>query len=106
MLGEKALLKRLSPQLKHASILFLIVWIFFGLTINKSDLKAYSLQYAGVEAIVEYKTFQLGFSKVPNLKPKGDVFQYEGKTLAAKQPGQFVLGGFTILPIIKLWNYF
>ncbi len=46
----------------------------------------------GVDALVRYHTFTLGHSAYPLLIPLGDVFHVGDKTLAAKQPGQFVFG--------------
>ncbi len=73
-------------------LLFLFVWLVYGLTVNSRNLEAFGLQQMGVEAIVERGVFYLEGSKVPQLQPLGDVFVYEGHKYAAKQPGQFMTG--------------
>lgn len=73
-------------------LLFLLVWLSYGLTINSRNLEAFSLQQMGAEAIVERGAFYLEGSKSRQLQPRGDVFNYEGHKYAAKQPGQFMAG--------------
>lgn len=73
-------------------LLFLSVWLAYGLTINSRNLEAFALQQMGVESIVERGTFYLEGSGAPQLQPRGDVFDYEGHVYAAKQPGQFMTG--------------
>lgn len=73
-------------------LLFLSVWLVYGLTINSRNLEAFNLQQMGVEAIVERGTFYVEGSKSPKLQPLGDVFVYQGHKYAAKQPGQFMTG--------------
>jgi hypothetical protein len=73
-------------------LLFLSVWLVYGLTINSRNLEAFTLQQMGVEAIVERGTFYVEGSRSPQLQPLGDVFVYEGHKYAAKQPGQFMTG--------------
>lgn len=80
-------------------VLFLLFWLVFGLTTSVHDLRAYTLQQMGVDAIVTHGRFDLGHSAHPLLQPHGDTFVHEGRTLAAKQPGQFVVGAlpYTVL---------
>jgi len=73
-------------------LLFLCMWLTYGLTINSHNLEGFGLQQMGVEAIVERGHFYLEGSKVPQLQPLGDVFLYGGHKYAAKQPGQFMTG--------------
>lgn len=73
-------------------LLFLVLWLTYGLTINSDNLGAFNLQQIGVEAIVERGQFALEGSSAPQLQPLGDVFIYEGRKYAAKQPGQFMAG--------------
>lgn len=73
-------------------LLFLFVWLVYGLTINSRNLEAFGLQQMGVEAIVERGHFYLEGSRAPQLQPLGDVFVYKGHKYAAKQPGQFMTG--------------
>jgi hypothetical protein len=81
--------------------LFLFVWSVCGFVINSTNLAAFNLQQAGVEAMVERKQFSLEGSATPQLqikvyydgdKPFGDTFMYNGRQYAAKQPGQFMAG--------------
>lgn len=83
------------PDLKKYRLeilLFLFVWLVYGLTINSRNLEAFNLQQMGVEAIVERGTFYVEGSRSPQLQPLGDVFDYRGHKYAAKQPGQFMTG--------------
>ncbi|MBD0373307.1 MAG: hypothetical protein ICV60_20890 [Pyrinomonadaceae bacterium] len=73
-------------------LLFLSVWLVYGLTINSRNLESFNLQQMGVEAIVERGTFHVEGSRSPKLQPLGDVFDYKGHKYAAKQPGQFMAG--------------
>jgi hypothetical protein len=73
-------------------LLFLSVWLVYGLTINSRNLEAFNLQQMGGEAIVERGTFYIEGSRAPQLQPRGDVFNYQGHKYAAKQPGQFMTG--------------
>jgi hypothetical protein len=73
-------------------VVFLLFWLAFGMITNVNNLRSYTLQQAGVDAIVAHGTFTLGHSRQPRLKPAGDTFTLNGRILAAKQPGQFVFG--------------
>lgn len=80
----------------HATIPLIAIavlsFLIYGIFINSADLEEYTLQHAGVEAVAERGTFELGLSKTPLLRNPGDVFVLAGKLYAAKQPGQFVIG--------------
>jgi hypothetical protein len=71
---------------------FALFWVVCGITTNVRNGREYNLQQMGVEAIVVHHTFAVGLSSLPILQPRGDVFSFGGKTLAAKQPGQFFWG--------------
>ena len=75
-------------------LLFLTLWLAYGLAINSGNLEAFTLQQAGVEAYVERGNFYLEGSQVPRLQiqPVVDAFLYEGHIYPAKQPGQFMAG--------------
>src|SRR5882672_6682520 len=73
-------------------VLFLFVWLTYGVAINSDNLVKFNLQQIGVDAIVERHQFYLEGSDVPELWPLGDVFLYQGHKYAAKQPGQFMAG--------------
>jgi hypothetical protein len=72
--------------------LFFFFWILFGATTCARNLRGYNLQQMGPDALVQYHTFTVGHSPMPELRPSGDVFTLNGQKLAAKQPGQFVWG--------------
>jgi hypothetical protein len=76
----------------RALLLFFSFWIVYGVTTNVRNGRQYNLQQMGVDAIVAHHTFAVGLSPLPILQPKGDVFLFRGRVLAAKQPGQFVWG--------------
>jgi hypothetical protein len=82
--------------------LALFLWIFYGLLVNGHDLKIYTLQHAGVEALVERGTYDLQGSQTPELQNPGDIIYYADRKLAAKQPGQFTLGAipYSVLRIL------
>jgi hypothetical protein len=71
---------------------FLLFWTIYGLTTNVRNGREYNLQQMGVDAIVVHHTFAVGLSPLPILQPRGDVFSFRGRMLAAKQPGQFFWG--------------
>jgi len=71
---------------------FFLFWTVYGVTTNVRNGREYNLQQMGVDAIVANHTFAVGLSHLPILQPRGDVFSYRGRTLAAKQPCQFVWG--------------
>jgi hypothetical protein len=94
----------------RAPLLFLLFWIVYGMTTNVRNGREYNLQQMGVDAIVVHHTFAVGLSHLPILQPRGDVFSYGGRILAAKQPGQFVWGAipYFVLHAIGItyeWNY-
>ncbi len=72
--------------------LLLLFWIVYGAATNVRNGREYNLQQMGVDAIVVHHTFAVGLSPLPILQPRGDVFSFGGRILAAKQPGQFVWG--------------
>jgi hypothetical protein len=90
--------KNFWQRISHVSItrievlLFLFLWLTYGVAINSDNLSKFNLQQIGVEAIVERHQFYLDGSKVPELQPLGDVFLFQGHKYAAKQPGQFIAG--------------
>lgn len=84
---------------KLTLLIFLLFWFVSGSAINLNNVRAYNLQQMGVDAIVAHGTFLLGNSSVPILKPMGDTFSTSLGTLAAKQPGQFMLGAIVYAPM-------
>lgn len=73
-------------------LLFLGCWLAFGALINARNMQDFNLQHIGIEAITERQQFWLEGSPTPQLQTRGDVFQYNNHTYAAKQPGQFMFG--------------
>jgi hypothetical protein len=73
-------------------LLFLSVWLLYGVLVQSKNQHDFGLQQMGVEAIVERGRFYLEGSPTPELQPLGDVFEYRGHLYAAKQPGQFMAG--------------
>jgi hypothetical protein len=98
MRGEDKKLRSFWRRIRGASfarvevLLFLFLWLGYGTAINSGNLLKFNLQQIGVEALVERHQFYLDGSSVPELWPGGDVFLYEGRKYAAKQPGQFMAG--------------
>jgi hypothetical protein len=85
-------LKFLSLFRKQEILLFISLWLVYGLLINSDNLQAFNLQQIGVEAIAERGHFYLEGSRTPQLQPLGDTFLHAGHKYAAKQPGQFMAG--------------
>ena len=85
-------------------LLFLVLWLTYGVAINSGNLDAFGLQQAGVEAYVERGHFYLEGSKVPRLQvqPVVDAFLYQGHIYPAKQPGQFMAGACAYFPLHAL----
>ncbi len=92
--------------------LFLCLWFTFGLAINSRNQFSFTLQQAGVEAIVERRQFSLEGSSTPQLqlhiyydgdKPISDAFIRDGRQYAAKQPGQSMLGAM-IYSVLRLFG--
>lgn len=85
-------------------LLFLSLWLAYGVAANSGNLEAFRLQQAGVEAYVERGHLYLEGSSVPELqvKPVVDAFLYEGHVYPAKQPGQFMAGALAYLPLHAL----
>jgi hypothetical protein len=75
-------------KLRH-TIFFLWIWLLLAAFIREGDLRAYGLQLAGAEALIERGALELGHSAVPELNPQGDVFAHKSSLHPAKQPGQF-----------------
>ena len=78
--------------MRLGALLFVLLWLAYGIAINSSNLLAFDLQQIGVEAMVERGHFYLEGSAAPQMQTKGDVFEYRGHNYAAKQPGQFMAG--------------
>lgn len=71
-------------------VLFLVLWLGYGLAINSRNLEDFGLQHSGVEAIVERRQF--GVENLSSWPVNGDVFGYNGHTYTNKQPGQAMVG--------------
>ena len=85
-------------------LLFLSLWLAYGVAVNSGNLEAFGLQQAGVEAYVERRTLYLEGSRVERLqvRPVVDAFLYDGHVYPAKQPGQFMAGALAYFPLRAL----
>ncbi|HEX8353432.1 MAG TPA: hypothetical protein VF611_11060, partial [Pyrinomonadaceae bacterium] len=94
-----------GPRLPRTEwLLFLSLWLAYGVAVNSGNLEAFGLQQAGVEAYVERRTLYLEGSSVPALqvRPVVDAFLYGGHVYPAKQPGQFMAGALAYFPLHAL----
>lgn len=87
--------------LRLECLLFLSLWLAYGVAVNSGNLEAFTLQQAGVEAYVERGHFYLEGSRVAafQFKPVVDAFLYDGHVYPAKQPGQFMAGALAYAPL-------
>src|ERR1041384_782308 len=85
---------RTSEMRRLEWLLFLTLWLGYGVLINSENLVRFGLQQVGVEAYVERHHFYLEGSTVPELhvEPVVDAFLQNGHIYPAKQPGQFMFG--------------
>ena len=85
-------------------LLFLSLWLTYGVAVNSGNLEAFTLQQAAVEAYVERGHFYLEGSRVAafQIKPVVDAFLYDGHVYPAKQPGQFMAGALAYAPLRAL----
>lgn len=92
--GKKITLKASHFQVlnKGHIALFFFIWLCLGITMDRRDLNGFTLQQAGIDAIVTHGTFTLGHSELKILKPRGDTFRGKRGIMPAKQPGQFATG--------------
>ncbi|MGE5140921.1 MAG: hypothetical protein ACM3JD_15755, partial [Rudaea sp.] len=85
-------LRNTTLLIRPGLLLFLTVWLVYGLVVNSDNLKQFNLQQMGVDPIDERAAYYVEVSSTPQLQPRGDVFKYDGHVYAAKQPGQFMSG--------------
>jgi hypothetical protein len=83
---------RAVSMIRLEVLLFLLLWFAYGAAINSGNQFGFNLPHIAVEALVERHQFYLEGSRVPQLQPYGDVFQYQGHKYAAKQPGEAMAG--------------
>jgi len=88
-------------KISDAALLFCSFFFIYGMFVNSNDQNAYTLQHAGIEAIVERGTLYVDGSSTPQLMRVGDVFNHNGHLYAAKQPGQLFIGA-TVYFILHL----
>lgn len=79
-------------MLRLEVLLFLLLWLAYGVAVNSGNQSGFNLPHISVEAIVERHQFYLEGSRAPELQPYGDVFLYQGHKYAAKQPGEAMAG--------------
>jgi hypothetical protein len=102
---EKCPTRGTRPRLGRLEcLLFLSLWLAYGVAVNSGNLEAFTLQQAAVEAYVERGHFYLEGSSVPafQIKPVVDAFLHEGHVYPAKQPGQFMAGALAYAPLRAL----
>ena len=95
---------RPTANARLALLLFLLLWLAYGVALNSGNLYAFGLQQIGIEAYVERRTFYIEGSPDPRfqVKPEGDCFLYDGHIYPAKQPGQFMAGALVYFPLHAL----
>jgi len=77
---------------RNAVIVFAALWLLYGATIDRVDVYDYALQQFVIASMADRGTYAIGDASSDRLKRTGDTFVYDGRRLAAKQPGQFTLG--------------
>lgn len=95
---------RPTPNARLALLLFLLLWLAYGVATNSGNLYSFGLQQIVIEAYVERGTFYIEGSPDPRfqVKPEGDCFLYGGHIYPAKQPGQFMAGALVYFPLHAL----
>lgn len=96
---------KLKPTTTRLTLLlFLLLWLAYGVLVNSGNLYGFGLQQFGIEAYVERHTLYIEGSPDPRfqVKPEGDCFLYNGHIYPAKQPGQFMLGACVYFPLHAL----
>jgi hypothetical protein len=85
-------------------LLFLLLWLAYGVSMNSGNLYGFGLQQIGIEAYVERRAFYIEGSPDPrfHVEPEGDCFLYNGHIYPAKQPGQFMAGACVYFPLHAL----
>ena len=102
--GSKSQLLGSDPVWTDCLFIFLTISLIYGATINKFDLRSYSLQQAVIESIIERGTYAVGKSDLELLRNVGDTFDHQGRLLPAKQPGQFTLGALAYSICCRWWG--
>jgi hypothetical protein len=93
-----------APTRRLELLLFLVLWLAYGVALNSGNLYGFGLQQIGVEAYVERHTLYIEGSPDPRFRvePEGDCFLYGGHVYPAKQPGQFMAGALVYFPLHAL----
>jgi len=77
-------------------VLFVASWLIYGSMISRAEMRCYELFAAGIEAVVEHGTYEVGHSRDPWLRAAQgqDTFHFRGSTYrySARQPGVATLG--------------
>ncbi len=102
--GDSIASKLKPTTTRPALLLFLLLWLAYGVLVNSGNLYGFGLQQFGIEAYVERHTLYIEGSPDPRfqVKPEGDCFLYNGHIYPAKQPGQFMLGACVYFPLHAL----
>jgi len=72
-------------------LLFVGLWILYGVTIDARDLQHYELHHSHARALAEHHRFWFR-EYVDGLGQAGDRFDHDGKAYANKQPGSLIAG--------------
>ena len=81
-----------SRPARDAVIIFVGLWLLYGATIDRTDVYDYALQQFVIASMADRGTYAIGDASNDRLKRTSDTFVYDGRRLAAKQPGQFTIG--------------
>lgn len=79
-------------KLPFALVFFILAFGILASFINTNDTRAFNLQQAGIEALVERHHYYVDGSDTAEFKNVGDTVEFESHVYPAKQPGQFFIG--------------
>jgi sugar lactone lactonase YvrE len=80
----------LNNILRVEVLLFLALWLSYGLLINDKNITDFKQSQATIEAIVDEHRFSV--DNLPVWTPEGDFFDLNGHRYMNKQPGQALVG--------------
>lgn len=83
-------------------LLFLFLWLSFGLLINTKNVEDFDFQQSTIEAIVDKQRFAV--EELTAWPARGDVFGYNGHLFSNKQPGQAMIGA-VVYAHLKVWGF-
>jgi DNA-binding beta-propeller fold protein YncE len=92
----------LSYLTKIEVLLFLALWLSYGILITTKNVEDFGQNQATVEAIVDQHRFSV--DNLPNWEVTGDFFGHNGHRYMNKQPGQGMVGAVAYAPL-KLFGF-